>query len=74
MADDAYEERFRQHEAIMESLARMLAAQHEFNKEQREFNKEQREINTRLTTVIERLDVTLGAIKDLLGRDKANGR
>ena len=35
MADD-HEERFRQHEQIMEGLARMLAAQHEFNREQRE--------------------------------------
>jgi hypothetical protein len=74
MADDALEERFRQHEHIMEGLARMLAAQHEFNREQRDFNREQRTINERLTTVIERLDVTLVAIKDLLGRDKGNSR
>jgi hypothetical protein len=31
MADD-HEDRFRRHETIMEGLARMLAAQHEFNR------------------------------------------
>jgi len=54
MADD-HEERFRQHEQIMEGLARMLAAQHEFNREQREINVQQTAINERLTAVIERL-------------------
>ena len=37
MADD-HEERFRRHEEIMEGLARMLAAQHEFNRQQVEIN------------------------------------
>jgi len=31
MANDAHEERFRQHEAIMEGLARMLEAQRAMN-------------------------------------------
>jgi hypothetical protein len=72
LADDAYEERFRQHEAIMESLARMLAAQHDFNREQREFNRQQVEINDRLAAAIERIDVTLVVLQALLRRD--NGR
>ena len=37
MADD-YEERFRQHEAIMEGLARMLVAQHAMNERQDAMN------------------------------------
>ena len=55
MADD-HEERFRQHEQIMEGLARMLAAQHEFNREQREINVQQTAINEGLTAAIERLE------------------
>ena len=54
MADDAHEDRFRQHEAIMESLARMLAAQHEFNRRQVEIN--------------ERLEITHARIETLLAR------
>jgi hypothetical protein len=60
MPDD-YDERFRQHEQIMEGLARMLAAQHEFNREQRL-------INERLTAAIERLDVTQARVEALLAR------
>ena len=48
MADD-YDERFRQHEAIMEGLARMFQAQHEMNQEQKEMNQ-------RVTLAIERID------------------
>ena len=55
MPDD-YEERFRQHEAIMESLARMLAAQHATNERQDT-------INERLTLAIERIDQTLAEVK-----------
>jgi len=51
MADDAHEERFRQHEAIMESLARMLAAQHEFNRQQVEINADVKTTLARLETL-----------------------
>lgn len=44
MADDAHDERFRQHEAMLQGLARMFAAQHEMNQ--------------RLTAAIERIDRT----------------
>ena len=67
MADD-HDERFRQHEQIMEGLARMLAAQHEFNREQRAINAQQTAINERLTAAIERLDVTQARIETLLAR------
>src|SRR5690349_6972116 len=53
---DDYEDRFRRHEAIMESLARMLAAQHDFNQRQGT-------INERLTAAIERIDQTLAEVK-----------
>ena len=33
MPDNPHEERFRQHEASMEGLARLLVAQHEFNRQ-----------------------------------------
>jgi len=48
MVDD-YEERFRQHETIMEGLARMMAAQHAMNERQDAMNE-------RLTLAIERID------------------
>lgn len=51
MADD-YEERFCQHEAIMEGLARMLAAQHAMHERQDAMNE-------RLTLAVERMDRTL---------------
>jgi hypothetical protein len=55
MADDAHEERFRQHEAIMEGLARMLAAQHEFNRQQVEINADVRTTLARIETLIARM-------------------
>jgi hypothetical protein len=55
MADDAHEERFRQHEAIMESLARMLAAQHEFNRQQVEINADVKTTLARLETLLARM-------------------
>ena len=67
MADD-HEERFRQHEQIMEGLARMLAAQHEMNQRVEGFRQRQDTINERLTAAIERLDVTQARIETLLAR------
>ena len=68
MADDAHEERFRQHETIMEGLARMLAAQHEMHQRVEGFMQRQDTINDRLTAAIERLDVTQARIGTLLAR------
>lgn len=51
MADD-HEERFRQHEAIMEGLARMLAAQHEFNRHQVEINQDVKTTLARIETLL----------------------
>jgi hypothetical protein len=67
---DNHDERFRQHEAILEGLARMLAAQHTFNERQLAFN-------DRVTAAIERLDVTQARIEALLTRmlpTSENGR
>jgi hypothetical protein len=75
MADDAHEERFHQHEAIMEGVARMLEAQHGMNERQDG-------INARLAHAIERMDrtfaqqlefnadvkITLARIETLLAR------
>ena len=63
MADDAHEERFRQHAEMLQGLARMLAAQHGFNE--------------RVTLAIERLDATQARIETLLShmiRPADNGR
>jgi hypothetical protein len=53
--DDHHEERFRQHEAIMEGLARMLAAQHEFNRQQVEINQDVKTTLARVETLLARL-------------------
>ena len=52
MADDAHDERFRQHQELLEGLARLWAAQHALNQEQKE-------ITQRLTLAIESIDQTL---------------
>jgi hypothetical protein len=49
-----YEDRLRQHEEIVQGLARMLAAQYIFNE--------------RVTAAIERLEVTQARIETLLAR------
>ena len=54
MPDD-YDERFRQHEAIMEGLARMLAAQHEFNRQQVEINQDVKTTLARIETLLARM-------------------
>jgi hypothetical protein len=67
MPDD-HEDRLRRHEAIMEGLARMLAAQHEMNQRVEGFMQRQDTVNDRLTAAIERLDVTQARIETLLAR------
>jgi hypothetical protein len=54
MADD-HEERFRRHEEIMEGLARMLAAQHEFNRQQLEINADVKTTLARIETLLARM-------------------
>jgi len=53
--DDAHEERFRQHEESMAGLARMLAAQHEFNRQQVEINADVRTTLARVETLLARM-------------------
>jgi hypothetical protein len=53
MADD-HDERLRQHEEIMASLARMLAAQHEFNRQQVEINADVKTTLVRIETLLAR--------------------
>jgi hypothetical protein len=57
--DDAHEDRFRQHEAIMAGLARMLEAQHDFNRQQLVLNQQQREINADVRTTLARIETLL---------------
>ena len=73
MADDAYEERFRQHEEILRSLTAMLAAQHAMNQRQEAmnqrlegsmqrleaFNGQQVEINQGVKTTLARIETLL---------------
>jgi hypothetical protein len=55
MADDAHEHRFRQHEEIIAGLARMLAAQHEFNRQQVEINADVKTTLARIETLLARV-------------------
>ena len=77
MADDAHEERFRQHEEILRSLTAMLVAQREMNARVEVFMQRQDTLNERLTSAIERLDTTQARIETLLARmirHEDNGR
>jgi hypothetical protein len=65
---DDYEDRFRHHEAIMEGLARILAAQHEMNQRVEGFIQEQREFNARQVEINQRLEITQARIETLLAR------
>ena len=63
---DDHEARWRQHEALLEGLARMFAAQHEMNQrvegviqEQRAFNARQVEINADVKTTLARVETLL---------------
>jgi hypothetical protein len=64
MANDDYEERFRQHEHIMEGLARMLAAQQEMNRQQIEINRQQVEMNQDVKTTLARIEALLARLID----------
>jgi hypothetical protein len=50
-----HEDRFRRHEEIMEGLARMRAAQHEFNRQQLEINVDVKTTLARIETLIARM-------------------
>ena len=67
MPDD-HEERFRQHEAIMEGLARMLAAQHVMNEEQREMNRDVKAILQQQAEFNQDVKTTLAREETLLAR------
>jgi hypothetical protein len=49
-----HEDRFRRHEEIMEGVARMLVAQHEFNREQLEINVGVKTTLARIETLLAR--------------------
>jgi hypothetical protein len=53
--EDAHEDRFRQHEAIMAGLARILEAQHEFNRQQVEINADVKTTLVRIETLLARM-------------------
>jgi hypothetical protein len=84
MADDAHEERFRQHEEILRSLAAMLAVQHEKNQSYDAIIQEQREMNRDAKAMLQHqaefnqdVKATLARIETLLARmlrQEANGR
>jgi len=50
-----HDDRFRQHEEIMEGLARMQAAQHEFNRQQLEINVDVKTTLARIEILIARM-------------------
>ena len=70
MADDAHEERLRQHEEILRSLTAMLAAQHVMNERQVAINHD-------IQRTLDRLEITQARIETLLARllrHEDNGR
>ena len=70
MADDAHEERLRQHEDILRSLTAMLAAQHVMNERQVAINHD-------IQRTLDRLEITQARIETLLARmirHEENGR
>ena len=73
--DDTTEEHdveLEEYDEIIRNLVQIAAHQNTINEDLRAFNRQQGEINARLTAAIERLDMTLEAIKDILRR--GNGR
>jgi hypothetical protein len=74
MDQDAYDDLLRRLTALVVKLDERDDAIMERLEEQREFNRQQVAINVRLTAAIERLDGTLAAIKDLLGRGNGHER
>jgi hypothetical protein len=58
---DAHEERFRQHEEMLQGLGRLWEAQHTMNQDQRE-------INERLTLAVERIDRAIEGIDRTLAQ------
>lgn len=59
--DDAHDERFRQHEALIARLAFLLEAQHETNQALKAFNERQVSIN-------QDVQITLARVESLLAR------
>ena len=68
MADDAYDERLRQHEEMIQGLARMLAAQHVMNEEQREMNHDIKAILQQQAAFNQDVTTTLARVETLLAR------
>jgi len=55
MPDDAHAERFRRHGESMEGLARLLAAQPEFNRQQLEINADVTTTRAHIETLLARM-------------------
>ena len=68
MEPQDYDDRFRHHEAILEGLARMFAAQHEMNQRVEGFLEEQREFNRRQVDINADVKTTLARVETLLAR------
>ena len=72
MADD-YDERFRQHQEMIQGLARMLAAQHVMNEEQREMNRDIKAILQQQAAFNQDVTTTLARVETLLARMISHG-
>lgn len=68
MESHDYDDRFRHHEAILEGLARMFAAQHEMNQRVEGFIQEQRRFNAEQVAINQRLEVTQARLETLVSR------
>jgi hypothetical protein len=65
---DGHEDRLRQHEELLQGLARMFQAQHEMNQRVEGFIQEQREFNAQQVEINTRLEITQAHIETLLAR------
>jgi hypothetical protein len=77
MEQHDYDDRFRHHEAILEGLARMFAAQHEMNQRVEGFIQEQRRFNAEQVAINQRLEITQARLETLVSRAlrmEQNGR
>jgi hypothetical protein len=55
-------------EQLLQALGQFATEQQAINRQQQEFNRQQLQLNERIVTAIERLDITMQAIKNMLER------
>ena len=73
MATNPYEDRFRQHEEMIQGLARIWQEQREFNRQQVEINQHVQTTLARVELTLARVEITLARIETILARMLTQG-